>query len=154
VDPRILPLSAATAWVERTAPRAAAASEERVVELEVRYDGPDLADAARLTGRTEADVVGFHSGTSWRVAFGGFAPGFAYLVPDGPPLDVPRRTTPRTAVPAGSVGLAGGFSGVYPRESPGGWQLIGSTDAELWDETADPPALLRPGTVVRFREVR
>jgi KipI family sensor histidine kinase inhibitor len=154
VDPRILPLSAATAWVERTAPRAAAASEERVVELEVRYDGPDLADAARLTGRTEADVVGFHTGTSWRVAFGGFAPGFAYLVPDGPPLDVPRRTTPRTAVPAGSVGLAGGFSGVYPRESPGGWQLIGSTDAQLWDETADPPALLRPGTVVRFREVR
>lgn len=157
VEPRILSLSAARGWVERTPPLPAGAVEERVVELDVRYDGDDLAEVARLTERTEAEVVAFHTGTPWRVAFGGFAPGFAYLVSDSPvggALEVPRRATPRTAVPPGSVGLAGTFSGVYPRSSPGGWQLIGRTDATLWDETADPPALLRPGTVVRFREVR
>lgn len=158
VEPRILSLSAARGWVERTAPLPAEAVDERVVELDVRYDGDDLAEVARLTGRTEAQVVAFHTSTPWRVAFGGFAPGFAYLVSDGPAaadaLEVPRRATPRTAVPPGSVGLAGTFSGVYPRSSPGGWQLIGRTDATLWDETADPPALLRPGAVVRFREVR
>ena len=83
---------------------------------------------------------------------GGFAPGFAYLVTDHDRLRVPRRATPRTAVPAGAVGLAGEFSGVYPRSSPGGWQLIGSTEAVLWDPEADPPALLRPGAAVRFVE--
>lgn len=152
VDPRILPLSAAAGWLERTAPLAAADVEERLVELEVVYDGEDLDEVASLTGLTPAEVVAAHTGAEWRVAFGGFAPGFAYLVTDGEALTVPRRATPRTAVPAGSVGLAGAFSGVYPRSSPGGWQLIGRTDAVLWDETADPPALLRPGTVVRFRE--
>jgi KipI family sensor histidine kinase inhibitor len=154
VDPRILPPSAAAGWVERAEPLAAEAADERVVELDVHYDGDDLAEVARLTGRTEAEVVADHTGTVWRVAFGGFAPGFAYLVGDTQTPDIPRRATPRTAVPAGAVGLAGGFSGVYPRSSPGGWQLIGRTDAVLWDERADPPALLRPGTVVRFREVR
>jgi len=154
VDPRILSPSAATAWIHRTEPVPAASAEDRVVELDVHYDGEDLAEVARLTGLTEADVIRFHTESPWRVAFGGFAPGFAYLVTDGDPLDVPRRATPRTAVPAGAVGLAGAFTGVYPRSSPGGWQLIGRTDADLWDETADPPALLRPGTVVRFREAR
>jgi KipI family sensor histidine kinase inhibitor len=158
VEPRILSLSAARGWVERTSPLPVGAVAERIVDLDVRYDGDDLAEVARLTGRTEAEVVAFHTGTLWRVAFGGFAPGFAYLVSDGSAaadaLEVPRRATPRTAVPPGSVGLAGTFSGVYPRSSPGGWQLIGRTDATLWDETADPPALLGPGTVVRFREVR
>lgn len=151
VEPRILPLSSARSWVERTVPLDVDATHERLVELDVTYDGEDLAEAARLTGRTPAELVAFHTGSTWRVAFGGFAPGFAYLATDRP-LDVPRRDTPRTAVPPGSVGLAGAFSGVYPRSSPGGWQLIGRTDAVLWDETADPPALLRPGTVVRFRE--
>jgi KipI family sensor histidine kinase inhibitor len=151
VEPRILPLSSARSWVERTVPLDVDATHERLVVLEVAYDGEDLAEAARLTGRTPAELVAFHTGSTWRVAFGGFAPGFAYLATDRP-LDVPRRDTPRTAVPPGSVGLAGAFSGVYPRSSPGGWQLIGRTDAVLWDETADPPALLRPGTVVRFRE--
>lgn len=154
VEPRLLPLSAARAWLERTAPLPPGEREERTVELDVRYDGDDLVEVARLTGRSEAEVVAFHTGTPWRVAFGGFAPGFAYLVSEGGSLDIPRRQTPRTAVPPGSVGLAGGFSGVYPRSSPGGWQLIGRTDAVLWDESADPPALLRPGTIVRFREVR
>jgi KipI family sensor histidine kinase inhibitor len=151
LEPRILPLSSARSWVERTVPLDVDATHERLVELDVTYDGEDLAEAARLTGRTPAELVAFHTGSTWRVAFGGFAPGFAYLATDRP-LDVPRRDTPRTAVPPGSVGLAGAFSGVYPRSSPGGWQLIGRTDAVLWDETADPPALLRPGTVVRFRE--
>ena len=154
VDPRILSPSAATAWIHRAEPLPATSVDDRVVELDVHYDGEDLAEVARLTGLAEADVIRFHTESPWRVAFGGFAPGFAYLVTDRDPLDVPRRATPRTAVPAGAVGLAGAFTGVYPRSSPGGWQLIGRTDAALWNETADPPALLRPGTVVRFREAR
>jgi len=154
VEPRILSLSAAAAWVDRTEPPAAESVDERVVDLDVQYDGEDLAEVALLTGLAEAEVVRFHTESTWRVAFGGFAPGFAYLVPDGDPLDVPRRATPRTAVPPGAVGLAGAFTGVYPRSSPGGWQLIGRTDAALWDETAESPALLTPGTVVRFREAR
>lgn len=154
VEPRILSLSAAAGWLERTPPLPAGSTDERVVELDVEYDGEDLADVAGLTGLSPAEVVTAHTGAVWRVAFGGFAPGFAYLVTAGDILEVPRRATPRTTVPAGSVGLAGAFSGVYPRSSPGGWQLIGRTDAVLWDETADPPALLRPGTVVRFREAR
>ena len=121
-----------------------------VVEIPVRYDGPDLADVARLTGLSEGEVVAAHSGALWRVAFGGFAPGFAYLVGDDDRLHVPRRDSSRTAVPAGSVGLAGDYSGVYPRESPGGWQLIGTTDVPMWDLDRDPPALLRPGAAVRF----
>ena len=83
----------------------------------------------------------------------GFAPGFAYLTGGDPRLSVPRRDDPRTTVPAGAVGLAGEYSGVYPRPSPGGWQLLGHTDAVLWDAAADPPALLRPGAVVQFRDV-
>jgi KipI family sensor histidine kinase inhibitor len=152
VDPRILPVSVARSWLEHALPLQASAVEERLVEIPVRYDGDDLADVARLTGLSPAEVVAVHTGSSWRVAFGGFAPGFAYLVTDHRRLDVPRRATPRTAVPAGSVGLAGEFSGVYPRSSPGGWQLIGRTDTVLWDVSAASPALLQPGTVVRFRD--
>ena len=130
--------------VSETAPK----SHE--VEIVVRYDGPDLDDVARLTGLTRAEVVTAHTGTVWRVAFGGFAPGFAYLVGGDPRLHVPRRDRPRPTVPAGSVGLAGDFSGVYPRSSPGGWQLLGTTAAVLWDADREPPALLSPGTTVRF----
>ncbi len=89
------------------------------------YDGADLDEVARLTGMTPDQVVAAHTGTLWRVGFGGFAPGFAYLVGGDERLNVPRQSEPRTRVPAGSVALAGEFSGVYPRESPGGWQLIG-----------------------------
>lgn len=152
VDPRVLPLSAAAAWLERTRPAPVVSVDEDAVELVVRYDGADLAEVAALLGLTMREVVDLHTSSLWRVAFGGFAPGFGYLVTDHDRLHVPRRATPRTAVPAGSVGLAGEFSGVYPRASPGGWQLIGTTGAVLWDETADPPALLRPGALVRFRE--
>jgi KipI family sensor histidine kinase inhibitor len=120
------------------------------VEIPVVYDGPDLADVARLTGLAADEVVAAHTGTPWRVAFSGFAPGFAYLVGGDPRLAVPRRERSRTSVPAGSVGLAGEYSGVYPRSSPGGWQLIGRTDAVLWDLDREPPALLRPGGEVRF----
>ncbi|MGL5910392.1 MAG: 5-oxoprolinase subunit B family protein, partial [Phycicoccus sp.] len=120
------------------------------VAVPVRYDGADLGDIARRTGLTRAEVVAAHVGTPWRVAFGGFVPGFAYLVDGDPRLRVPRRDEPRPSVPAGAVGLAGEFSGVYPRASPGGWQLLGTTDLVLWDAARDPPALLRPGVVVRF----
>ncbi|WP_404386443.1 allophanate hydrolase subunit 1 [Knoellia locipacati] len=124
-----------------------------VVEVPVRYDGPDLDTVAAHTGLSTAEVVAAHTGTPWRVAFSGFAPGFAYLVGGDPRLAVARHTEPRTHVPAGAVGLAGEFSGVYPRESPGGWQLIGTTDLVMWDADRDPPALLTPGTTVRFTQV-
>jgi KipI family sensor histidine kinase inhibitor len=123
------------------------------VEIDVVYDGADLDEVARLTGLAADQVIAAHTGTMWRVGFGGFAPGFAYLVGGDPRLEVPRRSEPRTKVPTGSVGLAGEFSGVYPRESPGGWQLIGHTEAVLWDVDRDPPALLTPGMWVQFRAV-
>ncbi|MDG4663113.1 allophanate hydrolase subunit 1 [Mycobacterium sp. 236(2023)] len=126
---------------------------EADVVLDVTYDGEDLDEVARLTGLSTADVVAAHTGTLWRVGFSGFAPGFAYLVGGDERLVVPRRSEPRTKVPVGSVGLAGEFSGVYPRESPGGWQLIGRTSAALWDVDRDEPALLKPGMWVQFREL-
>ncbi|MFC9973101.1 allophanate hydrolase subunit 1 [Spirillospora sp. NPDC127200] len=144
--------AAVAAAVRAARPARAAARTAGRVEIPVRYDGDDLAEAARLTGLAPAEVVAAHTGTPWRVAFIGFAPGFAYLAGGDPRLRVPRRTTPRVRVPAGSVGLAGEFSGVYPTEAPGGWQLIGRTDAAMWDLDRDPPALLRPGTLVRFVE--
>ncbi|AKT52586.1 hypothetical protein ADJ73_04335 [Arsenicicoccus sp. oral taxon 190] len=120
------------------------------IELPVHYDGPDLQEVASLTGLTVAEVVAAHTGTPWRAAFGGFAPGFTYLVGGDPRLQVPRRSEPRTAVPPGSVALAGEFSAVYPRSSPGGWQLLGQVDVAMWDVDRDPPALVRPGMRVRF----
>jgi KipI family sensor histidine kinase inhibitor len=153
-DPDVLPLRALRAWAAGTRPVAAgAAATGEVVEVDVRYDGEDLDEVARLLGSTPRDVVRRHTSATWTVAFGGFAPGFGYLVSAGAGLTVPRRASPRPVVPAGAVGLAGEFSGVYPRSSPGGWQLIGSTDAVLWNPDAEPAALLAPGTVVRFREV-
>ena len=127
------------------------------IEIGVRYDGADLEEVSRLTGLTTDQVIAAHTGTPWRVGFGGFAPGFAYLIGGDERLNVPRQSEPRTRVPAGSVALAGEFSAIYPRESPGGWQLIGQMaddSVELWDIDRDPPALLRPGMWVQFREVR
>ncbi|TYL45980.1 allophanate hydrolase subunit 1 [Nocardioides sp. BGMRC 2183] len=123
------------------------------VEIPVTYDGPDLDEVGELTGLGPAGVVAAHTGGVWRVAFCGFAPGFGYLVGGDPRLEVPRHETPRQRVPVGAVGLAGTFSGVYPRSSPGGWQLIGRTDLVLWDVDRQPPALLAPGTSVRFVDV-
>jgi KipI family sensor histidine kinase inhibitor len=134
-------------------PPVASAEAEEVV-IAVSYDGPDLAEVAALTGLSEDEVVAAHTATAWTVGFGGFAPGFAYLTGGDPRLHVPRRATPRTEVPAGSVGLAGDFSGVYPRSSPGGWQLIGHTDVDLFDVDRNPPALLQPSMRVRFTENR
>jgi KipI family sensor histidine kinase inhibitor len=136
-------------------PRSVETSPEvgETLEIPVRYDGADLGDVARLTGLTEQEVVDAHTGSSWRVAFGGFAPGFGYLVGGDPRLQVPRRDAARTAVPAGAVALADEYSGVYPRESPGGWQLIGTTEVTMWDLRRERPALLTPGAVVQFRAV-
>ena len=111
-----------------------------------------LADVAALLGIDPREVVERHTSGVWTVAFGGFAPGFGYLA-GVPGLEVPRRTSPRPRVPAGAVALAGEFSGIYPRVSPGGWQLIGTTRAVLWDPEREPAALLQPGSAVRFREV-
>lgn len=133
--------------------RAATALLPAPVVIQVRYDGPDLDLVAELAGLSAAEVTSWHTGQVWTVEFAGFAPGFGYLVGDGRRLDVPRRHSPRTRIPAGAVALAGGYCGVYPRPTPGGWQLIGSTDAPLWDETRTPPALLAPGTRVRFAAV-
>ncbi|MFD7023219.1 carboxyltransferase domain-containing protein [Promicromonospora sukumoe] len=122
----------------------------QTVEIPVLYDGADLAKVAELLGWSTDELVRRHTGAAWTVGFVGFAPGFAYLTSDDPELVVPRRSSPRTRVPAGSVALAGPYSGVYPRESPGGWQLLGRTDAPVWDVTRERPALLLPGDTVRF----
>jgi KipI family sensor histidine kinase inhibitor len=129
------------------------AASDQVIEIPVRYDGPDLTEVSELTGLSVHDVIAAHTGTDWRVAFGGFAPGFAYLSWGDPRLAVPRRPEPRTSVPSGAVGLAGEFSAIYPRSSPGGWQLIGRTDVVVFDIARDPPALLQPGMAVRFVDV-
>ncbi|NUS30739.1 MAG: allophanate hydrolase subunit 1 [Streptomyces sp.] len=121
-----------------------------VVELPVRYDGPDLADVAAHWGVPPHEAARIHAATEFTVAFCGFAPGFGYLTGLPERYDVPRRATPRTAVPTGAVALAGPYTGVYPRSSPGGWQLIGTTEAVLWDHARVPAALLSPGTRVRF----
>lgn len=139
----------------------------REVTVGIVYDGEDLAEVAELLGMSTQALITAHSTARWTAAFGGFAPGFAYLLPDasgpdhptrpgdtdrpvGPPREVPRRSEPRTAVPAGAVGLAARYCGIYPRSSPGGWQLIGRSDTPLFDVDREPPALLTPGTRVRF----
>jgi len=126
--------------------------EDRLVELSVTYDGPDLESVAQHAGLDVDEVVDRHRSTEFVVAFCGFAPGFAYLSGLPEELHVPRLEKPRPKVPPGSVGLAGEFTGVYPRSSPGGWQLIARTDTTLWDLEKDPPALLAPGTRVRFAD--
>lgn len=137
--------------VERTEPAdSVALPGQPEIEVPVTYDGADLADVARLTGLGVDEVVEAHTSTPWTVAFGGFAPGFSYLVGGDPRLHVPRRESPRARVSAGSVGLAGEFSGIYPRQSPGGWQLLGRTSLAMWDTGREPPALLVAGMTVRF----
>ncbi|WP_326539837.1 urea amidolyase family protein [Pseudorhodoferax sp.] len=121
-----------------------------LVEIAVDYRGEDLDEVAQLLGATREQVIAWHTGSTYTVAFTGFAPGFAYLSGGDPRLVVPRRKTPRTQVPAGSVALAGDFSAVYPQQSPGGWQLIGTTATPMWDLARPVPALLQPGFRVRF----
>lgn len=126
---------------------------DKVVEIAVRYDGEDLQDVAELTGLSVEDVIRRHTQSTFTVAFCGFAPGFGYLVGGDPKLHVPRRQSPRTRIPAGSVALAGAFSGVYPQASPGGWQIIGTTPDRMWDLARDPPALFQPGYRVQFYDL-
>lgn len=128
----------------------AVARDDTVVTIPVRYDGEDLDEVAQILGITTDEVIRRHTDSDYTVAFTGFAPGFAYLTGGHPSLDVPRRTTPRTRLPAGSVGLAGTFSGVYPQASPGGWQILGTTPVAMWDIARDVPALLQPGFRVKF----
>jgi KipI family sensor histidine kinase inhibitor len=122
------------------------------VEIPVAYDGEDLRDAADLVGCSPEELVRRHREEDWTVAFCGFAPGFGYLAGSAFDWDVPRRSTPRTKVPPGALALAGEFTGVYPRESPGGWQLIGHALVDVFDLDRDPPALLVPGARVKFVE--
>ncbi|MFC0202132.1 5-oxoprolinase subunit B/C family protein [Paracoccus rhizosphaerae] len=122
----------------------------RTIDLPVTYDGEDLDEVARLMDLSTAEVIEAHQAALWQVAFCGFAPGFAYMTCDDPRFDLPRRAEPRQRIQAGSVALAGRFCGIYPQQTPGGWQLIGRTDAPMWDLDRDPPALLQPGLRVRF----
>jgi KipI family sensor histidine kinase inhibitor len=119
-------------------------------EIPVAYDGSDIEEVAVLAGIDAAEVVARHCAPLYTVAFLGFVPGFPYLVGGDPDLEVPRRSDPRIRVPAGSVAIAGPYSGIYPRESPGGWRLIGRTDVEPFNAERTPPALLAPGDRVRF----
>ncbi len=121
-----------------------------LVVIAVRYDGLDLQAVADRTGRSIDDVIALHCSVELRAAFCGFLPGFAYLVGLPSALHLQRLATPRTRVPVGSVAIAGEFASVYPSASPGGWHLLGTTDAVMWDDERDPPALLAPGTRVRF----
>lgn len=135
-------------------PKPASASAEAVGELvvvPVKYDGDDLAEVAAACKMSIAEVIALHSGTEYTCAFCGFIAGFGYLVGLDERLVVPRRATPRTRVPRGSVAMASTFTGVYPVESPGGWSILGHTDLAMWDERRDPPATLPPGTRVRFQ---
>ena len=149
-DPAVTTLDAVEAALRGVRPQQGRRDTTESIEVPVVYDGEDLGDVAAHLGVDADEVVRRHAGTEWTVAFSGFAPGFGYLTQDGGGWDVPRRPTPRTKVPPGSVALAGEFSGVYPRESPGGWQLVGHTDVAVFDLAREPAALLRPGTRVRF----
>jgi KipI family sensor histidine kinase inhibitor len=153
-DPVLITPDAVTGWIDSTPLTSRERGVGAVVEIEVVYDGADLAEVAATTGLTPAKVVAAHSGAVFAVAFCGFAPGFAYLTGLPPELHLPRRSAPRTRVPEGSVAIADDFSAVYPRQSPGGWHLLGRTDARLWDLARDVPGLLQPGDRVRFVESR
>jgi KipI family sensor histidine kinase inhibitor len=166
VDPRVVGLTHLEHWVRSVLEEAASQNEPlsgepidaAAVSIPVMYDGEDLATVATAWGCSVDEVIARHAATEWVCAFVGFAPGFPYLVPAGGEATalptVPRRATSRQAVPTGSVALAAEYCGVYPRESPGGWQLIGRTDAVLWDARREPPALVTAGTRVRFMPVR
>jgi KipI family sensor histidine kinase inhibitor len=156
-DPDAIATADLRAWIERClavpAGPASSGGVEPPVELAVHYDGADLDAVARQCGLPVAEVIRRHSAAEYTVQFCGFAPGFSYLSGLDPALRLPRLASPRPAVPAGSVAIAGEFTGVYPRSSPGGWLLLGRTDAVLFDLDRQPPTLLRPGTAVRLRPV-
>ncbi|WP_072313547.1 urea amidolyase family protein [Agrococcus sp. Marseille-P2731] len=152
-DPTLVSAAALAERLLAVEPAAPRAQSTDAVAIPVRYDGEDLAEVAALLDVGIEELVARHQAATWTVAFTGFAPGFGYLVGDDTLFDVPRRASPRTRIPAGSVALAGRFSGVYPKQSPGGWQLIGRTDLAMWDLDRQPAALLSPGTTVRFERI-
>jgi 5-oxoprolinase (ATP-hydrolysing) subunit B len=156
-DPSRTDRVAVHAAIEAAAAAAGADTDTRaaqLVTLPVRYDGPDLEAVAELVGCSTDDVIARHLRCEYIVAFCGFAPGFAYLTGLDPRLHVARLDSPRASVPAGAVGIAGEYTAAYPRPSPGGWRLIGRTDAALWELARPDPALLMPGTRVRFEATR
>lgn len=152
-DPAVSDLAAVELAVRKTRPRPGRRAAGELVEIPVTYDGEDLDDVASLLGCDTDEVVRRHTGEEWAVAFCGFTPGFGYIASLSGVWNVPRRPSPRTKVPSGSVALAAEFTGIYPRASPGGWQLIGRTELAVFDLQRDPPALLRPGNPVRFVDV-
>jgi KipI family sensor histidine kinase inhibitor len=129
---------------------ALAVDAQPAIEIPVSYDGPDLDEVCALSGLSRDELISLHTGATLTAAFCGFVPGFAYLTGVDARLQVARRPSPRTRVEAGAVGLAGEFTGVYPRASPGGWQIIGHTALPMWDAARDPPSLLAPGARVKF----
>lgn len=152
-DPDVAPVTELHNLIRHCASAPAGSAARRSdppVELAVRYDGADLESVARECGLGVEEVIRRHCAADYTVQFCGFAPGFGYLSGLDPALRLPRLASPRAAVPAGSVAIAGEFTGVYPRSSPGGWLLLGRTDAVLFDLDRRPPALLRPGLAVRL----
>ena len=133
-----------------TASHKAMYADGRLVEVAARYDGPDLTEVAQRTALTVDEVIALHSGTEFVAAFCGFAPGFAYLSGLPAALHLPRRPSPRTLVPAGSLAMASEFTGVYPTASPGGWHLLGTVTVSMFDLAREPGALIAPGDRVRF----
>jgi KipI family sensor histidine kinase inhibitor len=144
-------LSTSQLRAARTSSEPGSVDERETVVIPVTYDGRDLESVAALSGMTVDEVIARHTGSDFVVGWLGFAPGFAYLTGLDPALHLPRMEVPRTSVSPGSVAIAGPYSAVYPSPSPGGWRLLGHTDLRVWDVTADPPALLPPGTRVRFQ---
>jgi KipI family sensor histidine kinase inhibitor len=153
VDPERLPLAQARTLVAQVAPEPVDPAAGTVVEIPVRYDGADLAAVAAASGLDIDEVVRRHAAPTYTSAFCGFAPGFSYLTGLDEQLQLPRRVTPRPKVPKGSVAIAAEYCGIYPNDMPGGWHLLGRTDAPLWDLGRAEPALLAPGTRVRFHPV-
>jgi len=149
-DPALTSLPAVEHAVRSTSPRADLRDKGELIEIPVTYHGEDLEEAASLLDCDTEELVRRHTAAEWTVAFCGFIPGFGYLTSTAWTCEVPRRSSPRKKVPPGSVALAGGYSGVYPRESPGGWQLIGGTGLTMFDPARDPAAVFRPGMRVRF----
>ena len=147
-------LTSATTAAAVARPERGSRPEAGPVRIEVDYHGPDLAECAQSLNLSVEGLVRAHLAASWRVAFIGFAPGFAYLIADDWPHRLPRLGDPRPQVPAGSVALADGFSGIYPGASPGGWRLIGRTETSVWDVGHEPPTPFAPGIPVVFAEVR
>ncbi len=152
-DPLFTDRASLAAVISRIDLSARSGRQGETIEVPVVYDGEDLGDVAEILGWTVEDVVRRHTQATWTVAFTGFAPGFAYMTCDDPGFDVPRRKTPRVRVPAGSVAIGGKFGGIYPTDSPGGWQILGNTPVKMWDTARAKPALLAPGDRVRFRDI-